>query len=208
MQILHHLNFIFKKIIYKDSYLKSLSITEADLIQMLEGKSVALVGNSRQLGKQAYGADIDTHHIVIRLNDAPTVSKISHGAKTDWLALAKRSSTRILAEKQPAVLLWMPRKRNKLSWPMVNFSKFFLNNIERNKRLRETLKAPPSVGCLVVDLLRTSKASKISIFGFDFFKSRSLSGTRGITQVPHDFKAESRLLKSLLAEDQRFKLYE
>jgi len=208
MDICAFLGFATKKIILKDVYLKRFSLDEKALLELLDGKTVAIVGNARRLGKQAYGADIEAHQIVVRLNDAPMVSYASHGSKTDWLAVAKKTPSKILLERQPSVLLWMPTKRKRLNWTMISFSGFFLNDVRRNHRLRQELNAPPSVGCMTIDLIKRSNASKISLYGFDFFQSKSLSGTRTREQVPHDFLAESCLVRSLLANDQRFRLYE
>lgn len=42
----------------------------------------------------------------------------------------------------------------------------------------------------MTDLLARSTATKITLYGFDFFASLSLSGRRTSAQVPHNFQAE------------------
>ena len=46
----------------------------------------------------------------------------------------------------------------------------------------------------------------VSLYGFDFFASLSLSGSRTAAQVPHDFGGERSYVEALLAQDPRFRL--
>ena len=200
------LAFRLRKVLYGDRFLAKFSISEDDVFAALEGRSVAIVGNSRGLGKQALGSSIDANDIIIRLNDAPITSLSSHGSRTDWMAAAKKISEKTLLGRAPKLLLWMPTKRKRLNWRMATFPKFFLNRTDRNQQLRAKLGAPPSVGCMVIDLVQRSNADKISLYGFDFFASRSLSGHRTADQVPHDFDAERKMVEALLASDRRFHL--
>ena len=59
---------------------------------------------------------------------------------------------------------------------------------------------------MMIDLLARSPAAKITLYGFDFFTSLSLSGSRTAAQVPHDFAAERAFVDALLARDPRFSL--
>ena len=133
-------------------------------------------------------------------------SQISHGSRTDWMAVAKKISDKTLVAREPKLLLWMPTRRKRLTLRMATFSQFYLNNPEHNQQLKGELGAPPSVGCMVIDLVRRSGANKVCLFGFDFFASRSLSGRRTAEQVPHDFEAEKKMVETLLGTDKRFYL--
>lgn len=207
MTWLSRLIFKARKALYGDSYLLNHSINEADLLSALEGKSVAIVGNARSLEKQAYGEDIDANDIVIRLNNAPILSRKSHGRRTDWMAVAKHISKNTLQVRKPKVLLWMPIHRRRLDWRMVNFSQFYLNNPDHNRSLKKELGASSSVGCMVINLVQRSNAKKISLYGFDFFASLSLSGNRTEEQVPHDFAAEKKMVEEIIERDRRFSLW-
>lgn len=201
------LTFWIRKTVYRDLFLSQFSIGDDDLMSALDGKAVAIIGNSRNLGRQDFGSNINAHDVIIRLNDAPITSQISHGSRTDWMAVAKRISEKNLLDKSPKLLLWMSTKRKRLSWRMVTFSQFYLNHTCRNRNLVVKLGAPPSVGLMVIDLVRESGAGKISLYGFDFFESRSLSGRRAANQVPHDFDAERRMVEALVTSDNRFDIY-
>lgn len=206
MKWLFRLAFRVRKALYGDRFLAKFSISEDDLLAALDGRTVAVIGNSRGLGKQALGSSIDAHDVIIRLNDAPMTSQSSHGSRTDWMAVAKKISEKTLLDRAPKLLLWMPTKRKRLNWRMATFPNFYLNRPDRNRNLKAKLGAPPSVGCMVIDLVQRSNADKISLYGFDFFASRSLSGRRTADQVPHDFDAERKMVETLLASDRRFQL--
>ncbi|MEM5468507.1 MAG: glycosyltransferase family 29 protein [Sulfitobacter sp.] len=198
--------FRVRKTLFGDTFLRKLSLDKSGLLEVAEGKSCAIVGNARSLSGTSFGAEIDTNDIVIRLNDAPLPSSGSHGEKTDWIAVAKRVSMRNLTSREPTLLLWMPTKRKRLTWTMVSFAKFYLNETSRNKFLAEKLGAPPTVGFMVIDLLKGTKAKSIRLYGFDFFASQSLSGNRTAEQVSHDFSAEREEIMEVIACDPRFVL--
>jgi hypothetical protein len=76
------------KLIGNEARLQALSSEIDTLLQELEGKSVALVGNAKSLVDARYGAVIDAADIVIRLNSAPLPAILSHGSRTTWIALS------------------------------------------------------------------------------------------------------------------------
>tara|TARA_B000000565_G_scaffold243157_1_gene209201 strand:- start:595 stop:900 length:306 start_codon:yes stop_codon:yes gene_type:complete len=101
----------------------------------------------------------------------------------------------------------MTPKIRKLGLNLTNYSSFYLNRKSENNQLKEKINARPSVGLMTIDLIQKSKASKIDIFGFDFFESLSNSGKRKAKQVPHDFNSEKKFVKNLINFDKRIKIY-
>jgi len=172
----------------------------------LSGRTVSLVGNARALGSHGHGAEIDAADLVIRINRAPLPAPESHGTRTDWLALAVRLNAADLTRIAPDRILWMSHKRKRLAYRDATSPGFYLHPPEDWRRLRQTLGAPPSTGAMVIDLLARSRAARVTLFGFDFFASQSLSGRRSAAQVPHDFAAEAKWVRDLLAVDPRFAL--
>jgi hypothetical protein len=81
---------------------------------------------------------------------------------------------------------------------------FALPPLDTYLRLKAQLNAPPTTGLMMIDLLAGSPATKITLYGFDFFASLSLSGRRTASQVPHNFQAERAFVSALLACDPRF----
>lgn len=179
------------------------SLPEAEIMDRLNGKSVAIVGNARALAKTNQGDLIDAADIVIRINSAPMPGPGSHGAKTDWLAMSTPVPEQVIEARAPSVILWMTRKRKRLPWRIAKDPRFFLNPARNALILRAELGASGTTGAMVIDLCTRSKARSITLFGFDFFASKSLSGRRGAGQVPHDFNAERDWVQALAASDPR-----
>jgi hypothetical protein len=59
---------------------------------------------------------------------------------------------------------------------------------------------------MLIDLIERSTAKHVELFGFDFFASLSLTGSRTADQVPHDFESEKQWVRRLLDRDKRFVL--
>ena len=87
---------------------------------------------------------------------------------------------------------------------MATHKGFALPPLDTYQRLKAQLNAPPTTGLMMIDLLARSPATKITLYGFDFFASLSLSGRRTAAQVPHNFQAERAFVSALLARDLRF----
>ncbi len=182
------------------------SIVPETLLESLQGKSVALVGNARALTDKTDGASIDAADLVIRINRAPMPQARSHGSRTDWLALATAIPAADLERIAPARILWMSHKRKRLPWRVAISPGFYLHPLSDHACLRDALKAPPTTGLMMIDLLAQSQLSRLDLYGFDFFASLSLTGSRTAGQVPHDFTAEKAFVEALTARDGRITL--
>lgn len=200
------LAFLWAKLIGNEAALERLSLSPEALNADLKGKTIALIGNAKSLSKGAFGPQIDAADIVIRLNAAPLPASASHGTRTDWIALSTPIPAAVLAARDPARILWMTRKRKRLPYALATRPGFFLNRRADVMALRARIGGPPTTGLMMIDLLSRSEASRITLYGFDFFASLSLSGRRTAAQVPHDFAAERAFVDSLLARDPRFSL--
>lgn len=198
------LGFLLARLRGDEAALKRLSAGRAAINAGLAGKSVAIVGNARALADTSNGADIDAADLVIRLNGAPMTSPESHGTRTDWLAISVPVPT--LSERKPRRILWMSPKRKHLSWAVARSPGFYLHDPADWHALAERLGSRPSTGAMTIDLVAGAPAARITLYGFDFFASKSLSGRREAAQVPHDFAAEARMVRHLLAADTRFTL--
>ena len=198
--------FTLARLLRQEAPLARLSAPREMLMQELAGKSVALVGNARSLAQSQGGAAIDTDDLVIRINRAPMPSPLSHGSRTDWLALATSIGAAELDRIAPARILWMSHKRKRLPWRVATAPGFYLHPQPDWARLRDHLGAPPTTGLMMIDLLAQSRLTRLDLFGFDFFASMSLTGSRTVGQVPHDFTAERQFVEALSARDPRIAL--
>lgn len=185
------------------NFANSLSVPEIDLLNDLAGKHIAIVGNARALADQAHGADIDAADIVIRINRAPMPAISSHGSRTDWLALATSLSKTETARINPRRILWMSPKRKRLRLWVAETAGFYLYPLEQHRQFSDMLRAPPTTGLMVIQLVARTKAASVTLYGFDFFASLSLTGSRTMAQVPHDFAAERAWVENLSEQDAR-----
>lgn len=200
------LRFYIARTLRQDSQLQSLSVPQIELLDELRGKSVALVGNARALAETRHGAEIDSADVVIRINRAPMPTPDSHGSRTDWLALATRLGDADRARIAPRRSLWMSPKRKRLDWQTANSPGFYLHPLADYRKLHDALDAPPTTGAMMIDLIAHAQIASLSLYGFDFFASLSLSGRRTAEQVPHDFNAEAEWAHALIDADPRIRL--
>jgi hypothetical protein len=100
----------------------------------------------------------------------------------------------------------MSHKRKRLPWAAATSPGFYLHPVAEFTRLRSQLSAPPTTGLMMIDLLAQSGLARLDLFGFDFFASLSLTGSRTAGQVPHDFGAERGFVEALIAHDPRITL--
>lgn len=199
------LRFRLARALRDEAALERWSVGRDAMLADLAGRRVALVGNARALAGGTAGAEIGGHDVVIRVNRAPMPAARSHGTRTDWLALAVRMGAADLARLDPRLTLWMSHKRKRLPWAAVT-RRFYLHPQGDIRRLWAELGAQPTTGLMLIDVLARSEAAAVDLYGFDFFASLSLTGSRTAEKVPHDFAAEKSWVDKLLARDARFRL--
>ena len=201
------LRFITARLMRDQELLSSLSVPQADLLAQLSGKSVALVGNARALADGRMGPEIDAHDIVVRINLAPMPAGESHGTRTDWLGLATRIGSEDRTRIRAGRILWMSHKRKRLDYESATSPGFYLHPLEDYAALQDQIGAQPTTGAMLIALLLRSDLARLDLYGFDFFASKSLSGSRSAEQVPHDFSTEAAWVDALVKSDPRLHLH-
>jgi hypothetical protein len=173
----------------------------------VEGKSVSVVGNARSLGRSSLGAKIDANDIVVRFNRAPIISREANGYRTDWIATSMPLEPEFIEALNPQRILWMSRRRKKMSMGIATASRLYLHPKEDVLRLAaQTSVERPSTGLMMIDLLARSRCRSVELYGFDFYKSQSLSGHQSIDTTPHAYDREEAYVMDLIATDSRFKI--
>lgn len=203
---MNRLGFHIARALRNEAAIASLSVPQAELLTAAAGKQVALVGNARALSDQRHGAAIDAADLVVRINRAPMTSAESHGTRTDWLALAVRLPLADRKRLDPRRILWMSPKRKRLDWTTARSPGFYLHRLDDYHALAQVLGAPPSTGIMAIELLLRAPLASLTLYGFDFFASRSLSGSRSAAQVPHDFAAEAAWVRARAGADPRLRI--
>lgn len=200
---MNRVSFLLARTLRQEAPIAALSAPLQSLMNDLAGKRVALVGNARSLTETQHGAAIDGADLVIRINRAPMPSALSHGTRTDWLALATSVGRHDLERIGPGRILWMSHKRKRLTWNIARSPGFYLHPRSDYQRLRDRLKAPPTTGLMMIDLCAKSDLAALDLYGFDFFQTLSLTGSRTADQVPHDFSSERAFVTALAEKDGR-----
>ncbi len=180
----------------------------ATLLRRVEGKRVAVVGNATSLSEQDYGALIDSHDIVVRFNMMPIVSAQSHGVRTDWLATHRGLSRAFFEARGASTMIWLGDDLKLMpGWTILKAPTFVWLRRRDLSTLSQTLGAPPTAGVALIDLLARSSAAEISLFGFDFMRSGTLSTWRPTAAAEYDFDGEARYVRQLVQEVDRFTVY-
>lgn len=203
---MNHLAYLAAKISRSEQPFAQRSCQEQELFQELRGKRVALVGNARALTQSTHGAAIDSADVVVRINSAPRPSALSHGTRTDWLALAVRQSEEQLAALGNPRVLWMSPKLKRITWAAVRRPGFHRYDQMRYLSQRAQLGDGPTTGFMTIGLLADSPLAKLDLYGFDFFASLSLSSPKTRAEVGHNFEGEAELVHALCREDDRISL--
>ena len=181
--------------------------TKADLVEAVAGKSVSVVGNARSLGRKRLGKDIDANDIVVRFNRAPIISRDLNGYRTDWLATSVPLEPEFIEALAVDRILWMSRRRHKMNMGVATARNLYLHPKQDVRRLAERAGVSrPSTGLMMIDLLAQLPCRSIELYGFDFYKSQSLSGHQSIDTTPHAFDREEIHVTDLIATDSRFKI--
>jgi hypothetical protein len=181
-------------------------VSEEDIFELLRGKTVALVGNARSLLARNYGKAIDDCDVVVRCNAAPIPDTRSHGSRTTFIATSIELPEALMAERGASHVLWMSPPRNALPRWMLKHPGFFLYPAECHKALCAKVGDRPTTGLMVIDLLARSPSRSVALYGFDFFRSQSLSSDRAREKTPHHFGREEAYVLELIGTDSRFEL--
>jgi hypothetical protein len=200
---MNRLAFWLAKMRGDEAALSRLGAAEGALLGELAGKRVAIVGNARALAEGQAGEAIDSADLVIRVNGAPMPQVLSHGKRTDWLGVSIPVTRDVVETRGPKRIVWVTPKRKRLPWWMARDVRFALYPAARHADLVRRLGRRPTTGLMLIDFVAGSEATAITLYGFDFFASQSLSGSRTAAEVPHDFPAEAAFVADLEARDAR-----
>jgi hypothetical protein len=170
--------------------------------------SVALVGSAQSLLNSSFGPDIDSHDLVIRINQgafAPLEPE-STGLRTDYLFITLTGGTNsakwnfIQRGKKVArrgVVLMSSKGRTLFR---VELSPFFLHYPAAwQLELIDSLGHRPSTGAMAVDLLSRTMGNlgDLDVYGFDFFKTPDIAHGRNRV-VAHNADAEERYIREVI----------
>lgn len=170
--------------------------------KLVAGQRVAIVGNARAIGAQAQGVQIDAHDVVIRLNRGPILSAEVSGRRTTILATRRWVPREMYDRRRLRLLIWLyPRHDDFPLWLLLPGRNAAVFPSVLFQDLKRTLGKSPSSGIMMIAATLECRPEAVTLFGFDAYSSRSLSGRSIGESVPHDFAAEARHIDVLAASN-------
>lgn len=173
--------------------------------------SIAIVGNAQHLFDRRYGAEIDKHDTVGRMNRAAILftkpfATVSHGSKTDmWFMWRHKEYEAVNMNRPPFSMQMCPME------PLEDTSVNLFQKL-RFEKLQQEIGAIPSTGLMVLDFVSSvMKWDKISVYGFDWKATPTFTDPNRETDTAlnsgghlHDFLAEQEYCRSRFYPDERF----
>ena len=166
----------------------------------IAGKTIAVVGNAQSLLAMRHGAAIDGHDVVLRMNRGLPEVPPAQGRRTDILAFATFQLVRDLHERFRARrYVWMsPKGREDAAAAGLPAATEFYD-LGRWQAVHDRLGARPSVGAMVLDYLSALGPAAVTVFGFDFKRTRTFYRPDDFVGC-HDYRAEEAFCTALARE--------
>lgn len=127
--------------------------------KFLNGKTVAIVGNSSKLMDNEFGEEIDSHDIVIRFNDGFIINKKAQGSKTTILVLSQELSSSDILRYKPLYII--NRSSNYNNGTTYSFPK------QLREEVSKKIKGVCSSGVLTLEWLLKYNVKFVDLYGFD-----------------------------------------
>lgn len=140
---------------------------------LLTDKSVAIVGNAQHLFDRSYGADIDSHDVVIRMNRAAMLytrfdAEATHGTKTTAWCMWRY-------KEYEKVILNEPQYIAQMAWFEEQPISDHVHVIHNKPLLTKLWPSYPSTGLMVIDWVSKFSTEKVSVYGFDWKETPTFS---------------------------------
>jgi hypothetical protein len=182
--------------------LKLTSRSNARMRAELAGQSVAVVGNAKSLFAADFGAQIDRHDIIIRLNKGFVQAPAAQGTRTDMVGLTPElSEGEVSAHFAPRhMLMLIPKMRHYRIFGRENVQNTLFYPFRWWLADRNLIGRRPSSGFMAISwLVRLGVAREIVLYGFDFGQTPTYYNPVGY-KTPHNFAREGQIIMGWQAE--------
>lgn len=167
---------VIERIVSSDRKLPSVQLDRG------EGKSCAIVGNAQSILDRSDGHIIDVYDKVVRINYPKTTNVQSQGSRCDILFVTPLSVKRL------------PRQQNH-PYQIVNVGTHIVDFFNMwSDKLRQEVncdKARPTTGFIAIAYL-IDLGYTVNLFGFDWFKTPSLSAQQIIRRRDQEIETETK----------------
>ena len=173
-----------------------------DIKKLVKGKRVCLLGNAESILNTE--KDIDDFDVVCRCNQGfPKGKEDFIGTKTDILFTSINIATKDFYEADPMFVVWCTTKHELISEEFkAEIDEYF--TMRDWIALERELRARPSTGAMALYyLMKHTKYSHLTLYGFDFWKSKTWWQDRNESNPhPHSESAEEKYIKWLVDENE------
>ncbi|KZL26472.1 glycosyltransferase family 29 protein [Pseudovibrio sp. Ad37] len=186
-------------------------VSKQQLRDDIAGKRIAVVGNARSLSEKQYGAEIDAHDLVIRLNRGAIPHTSSHGQKLSWVATSMSVPKSFVYSKQIQRVIWTPANRS-FSLPQWLVKQtdivYLLKKTELKRYLNRTTRKTSTGFVLLCLLEELGGYGQIDVYGFDFFATATNTNHIDLDKAhqDHNYELEKKFLVKWMARDPRVAL--
>ncbi|MHA1279800.1 MAG: hypothetical protein ACTSQ8_21565 [Candidatus Helarchaeota archaeon] len=175
-----------------------------DIQGFCKDKNICLLGNANSILCKPH--DIDSFDIVCRMNRGSPRGKEKYiGSRTDILFISTGISGRIIqSEFDPKHLVWMT-----VCYRLA--SPYTLRNATQNptedwNELYKKLSINPTTGLMALNfILKHIKFKSLTIYGFDFFATKTWYNTRIDSGQKHSGKKEKALFMDMIKDNPKIK---
>ena len=171
--------------------------TLAEIQEFCLGKEMCIIGNADSVLREK--RNIDSFDVIGRMNRGDPRGKEEYiGSHTDILFLSTGSSRRAIQESfDPRFVVWMTAN-HRLAQPWV-LKNAIQNPIEDWYELFNKLSINPTTGMMTLNfVLKHINFKSLTIYGFDFFATKSWYNTQVDSGLKHSGKKEKVLFMEMI----------
>lgn len=166
--------------------------------QWFEGKTVAVVGNALSLFDKSYGAEIDAHDVVVRMNKAAMLytrkeASKSHGTKTNVWVFWNTAEYKSFFTKIPPGIKKMHaghQGRTPNNIHLVDF--VYPESLYKELKKHSGKHSNPTTGMIFLDYLSACDSKHVDVYGFDWKETATFTDPEMKREkiCPHDYPVE------------------
>ena len=160
---------------------------------------VCVVGNATSIMAKKNGHLIDDFDIVVRINRGVIRDAASQGSKTTILGYGCDLTEGEIEHfgKPKLIEFYRLNHKHRHNIPEEYRETIDYYPAERCAALQKELGARPSTGTMAIELMLSLRPKEVSVFGFDYKKSRTFYHTGSYEHMgPHNWIAESEWAKT------------
>lgn len=164
------------------------------------GRTVALVGNAASLFEKSYGAEIDEHDVVVRMNKAANLwtryhSDKTHGKRTDvWMMFNVGEYKHRVPDIDPTIKkMHMGPHRQTAEHIRITDAMFPIS--EHKKLVAFVGYDNPTTGLMAIQWITDAKPKVLDLYGFDWKETPTFTDMEGKREAKcyHQYDLERAL---------------